>query len=201
MKDVVACIVNSAGDLENPLDALLPPLTDPSIAMDADAASLVTESSSEAVVSVFQSWSATDETPPLDWVKSNAGNPETTVSTSSFFDSTHSMDSLTGSRSTLRHDLEALKPEQLLQRLKKRVREQDLPSVPILKRRKRPTCCFINYLSHGRPIQTESCPFGELLADADSAAVVSEIDLLELQPDTAALLEMDLDESVVLGSF
>ena len=50
----------------------------------------------------------------------------------------------------VQHPLELLSSQDLLHRLQKRLRSEDIPSVPILKRRKRPNCTFLNYMGKTR---------------------------------------------------
>lgn len=87
--------------------------------VEGDSASLVTESSSEAVVSLFNCWSSVEEASPFHGVTTLAGLTVT-----------------------------ASDPAEVLRQLKKRLRPEDMPSPP--KRRKRPTCSFINYMGQHR---------------------------------------------------
>jgi hypothetical protein len=95
--------------------------------------SLETESTvsetSAAIVSVYNSWSTTSE------------------SISFFNDDTLLLDS---DRFASLPEREPIDSDELLQELKKRCREEDIPPVPVLRRRRRPACQFLNFMGSRR---------------------------------------------------
>jgi hypothetical protein len=109
-----------------------------------DTASLVTESSSssEAVVSLFNCWSSVEEVSPFHGVQNSNDDSELQkLAGLTVISITTPMEDPTTTTTT---------PEEVLRRLTKRLRPDDMPTIPLLKRRKRPTCCFINYLGPAR---------------------------------------------------
>ena len=97
--------------------------SDPNSKLETE--STVSETSA-AVVSVYNSWSTTSES------ISFYDNDDTLLLDSDGFGSLP--------------EREPIDTEYLLQELQKRCRAVDIPSVPILRRRKRPTCLFLNFM-------------------------------------------------------
>lgn len=150
-----------------------------STVVEGDTASLVTESSSEAVVSLFNCWSSLEEASPFHGVQNN--------------------DEVVGLSETA--------PEEVLRQLQKRLRPEDMPNPP--KRRKRPTCCFINYMGRclGDHESKEQCG----ITSTDPPAVIKkslpascEIGAFSKGPDLSASLsptDVALEEIDLLDPF
>lgn len=123
--------------------------------LEATESSTVTSesSSSEAVVSLYNSWS-TEASPARD-VPLAVGSrhlPGASLAPMSIDndDALFLPEGFPVAKSSSIHPLEALSSYELLQRLQKRLRPEDIPTVPVLKRRKRPTCSFLNYMGKAR---------------------------------------------------
>jgi hypothetical protein len=96
--------------------------------------STVSEASA-AIVSVYNSWSTTSEN-------------------SSFYDNDDTL-LLEGDRLleyAFLPERESINSEELLKELKKRVKEEDLPPTPLLRRRRLPACQFLNFMGSRRNV-------------------------------------------------
>jgi len=92
---------------------------------DPETASTVSETS-DAVVSLYNSWSSSD--------------------TGSLVDLENVDDELLDCFAGLPREDTALSSQELLEQLQKRLKKEDLPPVPILRKRQRPNCVFLNYM-------------------------------------------------------
>jgi len=129
-----------------------------------------TASSSEAVASLFQSWR--DEEEKEAQTHATAAAAAAAVPRQPQGPLLIPAPSLSKPRD-LSH-LYKLSSDELLERLKKRCRPEDLPPVPVLKRRKRPVCHFLNFMGHskssrrnnkselGKPLSLPQQPSGPL---------------------------------------
>lgn len=71
-----------------------------------------------------------------------------------------------------------LSMDELQRRLKRRLSPEDFPTTPCLKRRKRPTCCFINYMtSSSMTMQPKPASTGDPSTDTTIAASTSPLSL------------------------
>ena len=134
-------------------------------------ASFSDTSSSEAVVSLFQSWRDEEEKEAQTHAAAAAAAPRQPQGPLLI---PAPPASLLKPRD-LSH-LYKLSSDELLERLKKRCRPEDLPPVPVLKRRKRPVCHFLNFMGHsnnkassrrnnnelGKPLSLPQQPSGPL---------------------------------------
>jgi hypothetical protein len=103
-------------------------------APDMSETASITSQASAAIVSVYNSWSSASESGSLiqddDDCLEIVDLPDTPV-----------------------------RPEELLERIRKRCREEDVPPVPQLRRRKTPNCRFLNYMGERRLPAKPNCRF------------------------------------------
>lgn len=192
----VACSsVNTSGINDETIFQAFGSFTAAAANVSLGASTVTSESSSEAVVSLFNCWNEESlsmcDVPVFVGIDHDSSFhvPGDVLLLPQGEKSSQDSPPKTMTTTTTPLPLEALSLQDLLQCLKKRLRPEDIPSVPVLKRRKRPTCSFLNYMGKTR-VQDYQQRHGVKLH-------VGSPEIPEPSPDAAsAVASVSLDSSV-----
>ena len=138
----------------------------------------VTSEDSAAIVSLFNSWSTSD-----CGISLGQGDDD-------------GLESVVVDDRLATLPVASMEPKELLENLKKRCRQEDLPPVPKLRPRKQPTCRFLNYMGANRPASIpESTKFPSVSVELEFDLGLEENDALYPVCSKKARHQSDQDEA------